>query len=380
MPTVALTDVTVRNLKPVAGKRITYLDKTLKGFGVMLTPQGHASYVFTFGANRQRVKLGDVGVIKLADARTAARTIAAQRQLGQHQPRKAPAYKTALDDFLEAKKPDLKSRTYADYKRLLTSYGFGQEKLTDITPHAIIKKLQKLSRGERAHAHVALKIFFRWAFRNHLIDSNPMERMGSPPKSKKRSRILSNDELKAIWNACAGMFGDIIKLCILTGQRRGEIVHLKWEWIKEDLITLPSEITKNSREHTFPIGPMARAVIDAQQRRNETPYLFPARKTWRKHSTVYNAWNKDMPKLRTASQTVAWVPHDCRRTFRTKWSELKVPREVAEKYINHITGAQSDVEQIYDRYHYLPEMREAVSAWEAHLGKLVALAQTPLAR
>jgi integrase len=371
MPTVPLTDVTVRSLKPVPGKRITYLDKSLKGFGVMVMPSGHASYVFTYGANRQRTKLGDVNVVKLADARTAARTIAAQRQLGQHYPTRAPAYKAALDDFLEAKKPDLKPRTYIDYKRLLTSYGFGQERMDAVTPQMILKKLKPLSRGEKSHAHVVLKIFFRWAFRNHLIEKNPFDRLGSPPKARKRVRILTDEELKAIWNACTGMFGDIIKLCILTGQRRSEIANLQWEWIKGDLIILPSAITKNRREHTFPIGAIALSIIHTQQRRNDTPYLFPARKTWRKKATVYNAWNKDTPKLRTASQTVGWVPHDCRRTFRSKWSQLKILREVAEKYINHITGVQSDVEQVYDRYSYLPEMREAVSTYEGHIARLV---------
>ena len=55
MPTISLTDLTVRNLKP-QGKRITYLDKSLKGFGVRITETGHACYVLTYGANRQRVK------------------------------------------------------------------------------------------------------------------------------------------------------------------------------------------------------------------------------------------------------------------------------------------------------------------------------------
>jgi len=373
MPIVTLTDMTVRTLKPVQGKRITYLDKTLKGFGVLVTPNGHASYVLTFGPNRQRVKLGDVGTIKLADARTAARNIAAQRQLGQYVPTRSPTYQAAMEDYLAERKPDLKPRTYKDYERLLKSYGFGLERMDAILPHTIIQKLKPLSRGERNHAHVALKIFFRWAFRKHLIERNPFERMDTPNKSKKRARVLTDAEIKAIWNAATGMFGDIIKLCLLLGQRRSEISHLKWEWVTGDLITLPPEITKNSREHTFVVGPMALAIINAQPRRNDTPYIFPARKRWRDTATVYNAWNKDMPKLRTASQTVGWVPHDCRRTLRTRWSELKIAREVAEKYINHITGAQSDVEQIYDRWSYLPEMREAVRLWEERVSQLIAV-------
>ena len=61
MPSIALTDLTVRNLKPVPGKRVTYLDKALKGFGVRVTEHGAKSYVLTYGEDRKRITLGIVG-------------------------------------------------------------------------------------------------------------------------------------------------------------------------------------------------------------------------------------------------------------------------------------------------------------------------------
>jgi hypothetical protein len=91
MPEVTLTDMTVRTLKPVEGKRITYVDRSLKGFGVRVSPSGHASYVLVVGANRTRIKLGDVGVVKLADARSAARQKLAEKQLGINQHTQAPS-------------------------------------------------------------------------------------------------------------------------------------------------------------------------------------------------------------------------------------------------------------------------------------------------
>src|SRR5260370_1404165 len=108
MPTIALTDLTLKSLKPAAGKRITYLCKQVKGFGVMVLPSGHRSYVYTFGANRQRVKIGDVGVVKLADARRAALNLAAERQLGRHQAKRAPTFASAIETFLEVKATKLK--------------------------------------------------------------------------------------------------------------------------------------------------------------------------------------------------------------------------------------------------------------------------------
>lgn len=80
MPVITLTDISIRNLKPVPGKRVTYLDKSTRGFGIRITENGQMSYVLTYGPNRTRVKLGDVGVIKLAEARHKARTLLAERQ------------------------------------------------------------------------------------------------------------------------------------------------------------------------------------------------------------------------------------------------------------------------------------------------------------
>ncbi len=376
MPVVTLTDITIRNLHHTPGKQVTYYDQSVKGFGVRLSQHGHASFVLVIGANRQRVKLGDVGIVKLQDARQAAKNLLAEKQLGHHFPARSGAFQEAVDDFLEAKAPKVKPRTLRDYKRLLTRHGFKQEKLSAVTPNGITKKLKPLPPSERFHAHIALGIFFRWCFRGHLVERNPMERMEPPTKGKSRERVLTDADLKAVWNAAEGDFGDIIKLCILLGQRRSEIAALQWDWIKDDTITLPETVTKNGREHTFPIGKMAAAIIANRTKHNSHPYLFPARKKWKDSATIYNAWGKDMPKLRTASTTEKWVPHDCRRTLRTRFAKLRIPREVAEKYINHISGVQAGVESIYDRHSYLPEMKRAVVQYEKHIHAIVTAARS----
>jgi hypothetical protein len=73
-------------------------------------------------------------------------------------------------------------------------------------------------------------------------------------------------------------------------------------------------------------------------------------------------------EARDYGETISgWTLHDLRRTFRTKWASLGASREVAERYINHISGVQAGVTGIYDRYSYLPEMRGAVARWEEHL-------------
>jgi integrase len=145
------------------------------------------------------------------------------------------------------------------------------------------------------------------------------------------------------------MFGHIVRLCILSGQRRSEIAQLAWEMIDQDaqLITLPSGLTKNGRQHTFPYGPMTVAIL--KELPTKAGHLFPARKTWRGKGTVYCAWNKDKPKLDVKSGTSGWVLHDLRRTFSSSWAALGIRLEVTEKYINHISGSTTGVAGIYNR-------------------------------
>ena len=330
MPTIALTDISVRHLKPVPGRRVTYLDKSLKGFGIRVTEQGQMSYVLTYGPNRTRVKLGEVGIVKLADARAKARTILAERQLGIHQPRGHETYEKAVEAFLEACRAKNKPRTVRDYTRLLNRHGFGAEKLADINPKDVQRKLDRLADtpGEQAHAQAVLKIFFSYCARRHLLDQSPMTRIDRPPRTESRSRVLSDPELAKICQACEGMFGQIVRLCILTGQRRSEIAQLTAEMIEGDCIRLPATLTKNRREHLFPIGKCAQAILAELPKKG---YLFPARKTWRTAGTVYNAWNKDKPRLDTKSGVTGWVLHDLRRTLVSNWAALGIRQEVTEK-------------------------------------------------
>jgi integrase len=366
MPVISLTDLTIRHLKPEAGKQVTYLDKTLKGFGVRVGAST-MTYVLIYGPNRARMKLGEVGILKLAEARQKARTILAERQLGQHRPKGHFTYQDALQGFLAAASVKNRPRTVKDYTRLLTSYGFGQERLGDITPRDVTKKLSGLGPGEKSHAHAALKIFFADCVRKSLLDQSPMLRVERLPRSEPRSRVLTDDELATVWRAGQGMFGDIIKLCVLLGQRRSEIANLRVEYIHDGLITLPATLTKNKHEHTFPYGPMTATILDTLPK---TGYLFPARKTWRGTGTVYCAWNKDKPKLDRASGVTGWVIHDLRRTFVSSWAALGIRLEVTEKYVNHISGSQGGIVGIYQRHTFLPEMKDAVARWETHLYSL----------
>jgi integrase len=208
----------------------------------------------------------------------------------------------------------------------------------------------------------------KWCYRKSYIDRNPMDRMEEPKGYQARDRVLTNEELRKVWNALeANTFGRIVKLLILTGQRETEVAHLTPNMLEGDTITLPSWLTKNNREHRFPIGKTAQSILAsgaASICQPTSSLLFPARGTTEK---LFNGWSKCKIALDKRSGVSAWRLHDLRRTFRTKWEELGIQPTVAERYINHISGEHAGIRRTYNRYDYMREMQEAVARWEDHL-------------
>ena len=143
-------------------------------------------------------------------------------------------------------------------------------------------------------------------------------------------------------------------------QRRGEIGALQWSWIKEDTITLPGSITKNKRTHTFPLGSLAKSIVEAIPETG--PYLFPAARSHirGKHTTHFNGWAKAKPLFNRGLEIEPFTLHDLRRTFSSHLAALGVPLHVTEKLLNHSSGSLSGVAAIYNRHTYLPEMWLAI--------------------
>lgn len=228
---------------------------------------------------------------------------------------------------------------------------------------------------------VAIKIFFRWADREGYLAANPCAVLKVPQAPSERERALSDKELAEVFSLALKEpypFGPIISLLILTGQRRGEIAALRWDWIdrEERTISLPSEITKNRRRHSFPYGPLTAEVIARIPQMGEL--LFPASRSHvRGHPTsVFNGWPKPKEAFdKKLSRVAPYTLHDLRRTFSSQLAALGTPIHVTEKLLNHVSGTLSGVAAVYNRYSYADEMRAAVMRFEEHLRKISTLAE-----
>jgi integrase len=193
----------------------------------------------------------------------------------------------------------------------------------------------------------------------------------TPSKSPPRTRLLTDDEIRSIWGACdhledrplpddagfsplghriprsPGSFPAIVKLLILTGQRRNEIASLRAEHIKDGVCTLPSALTKNKREHAIPLGALAADILSSYA--PKTGLLFPARGS---RETPFNGWSKSKAALDQRLTLEPWTLHDLRRYFSSTMARLGVRLEVTERLLNHVSGTQSGVAGIYNRHTY----------------------------
>ena len=363
-----LTDISIRHLeKPDKGQK-TYRDDVLKGFAVRVSQGGTKSYVLIYGQHRRLITIGRVGIIPLSDARKEAKRILAEHTLGKHQPLNI-SFKDAKDIFLKDKEDNNRSRTHQEYKRVLNKYfKLSNTPVKDITQLEVMRRVSKISKqAEMHHAFVTIRAFLNWCVRHRYLDRSPISNIPLPNPPTARERVLSLDELKEIYSKATDYpYGHINRLLILTGQRRGEIANLKWDWIKDNTITFPPEITKNKKTHTIPLCPIALSVIKDIPETSE--YLFPASRKMSKKTTVFNGWSKCKVAFDKTLEGVApYTVHDIRRSVATKLAENGIPIHVTEKLLNHISGSHGGIVGIYQRYEYLDEIRDALLQLESQV-------------
>ena len=365
MPIVSLTDLAIQKIKQPAEGEVTYYDKKLRGFGLRCST-GAKTFVLYVGKKRQRTTLGRYPTLSLQKARERAQELLAERTLGTIRP-PTIQFQKAKDLFIEACEAKNKPRTVYDYKRLLKHFAkLEYRPLDSIQAYEvgdIIGSLKKTP-TEAVHAYTTIRAFFRFCRKRGLILRNPIDGMEPPARLHSRDRVLSYEELAAIYRAAEGTFGTIVRLLMLTGQRRGEIAGLRAEFFdtKERTVTLPKILTKNKREHVFPYGKMAAKLITVP----ETGLLFPARG---KPDKPLNGWGKPKAELDKKLSVAPWRLQDLRRTMSTRMAELGVMPHVIERLLNHVNGTLNPIALVYNRAKYLDEMRAAVQLWERQLSK-----------
>ena len=322
--------------------------------------------------------------VKLDDARRIARQRFAQVELGadpaaERGPRPRPALTlgAAAERYLDAKRDRMRPNTYKAANDISRVYWkpLHERPLDAIKRADVAARLQELTKAHgRTSAARARGIFVGdvlWAMREGLCEANPVMATNDPAAGiLPRDRVLSDDEIRIVWNACGDdAAGRIIKLLLLTGCRREEIGALKWSEIEAGVLTIPGTRTKNGRALVLPLPAVAIELLAAVPKQNGGDFVFG-----RGGDTPFSGWSAAKLRLdarivmTTGKPLAHWTLHDLRRTMRSGLGMLGVPPHVAELAINHVKGG---VEAIYDRYRYQREIAAALARWAEHVLALV---------
>ena len=227
--------------------------------------------------------------------------------------------------------------------------------------------------------HSIVRGWFRWLCgkgRSTLrtrLKVNPALGIERPGRENRRDRVLSDDELVALWKAADAdgePFGSIIKLLILTGQRRGEIAGMRRDELDMDkrLWSLPGARTKNKLPHTVPLSDQVLAVIGSvTEIAGDFVFSVSGGKP------VSDGFSKLRKRLDARMKPAApWVLHDIRRSVATHMAEdLRIAPHIVEALLNHVSGHRAGVAGIYNRATYADEKAEALARWGAHVEQLV---------
>jgi integrase len=218
-----------------------------------------------------------------------------------------------------------------------------------------------------------LSKFYNWLIARDVVETSPVTGVERPHKEKPRERTLTDPELRQLWRACEGdgPFGQALRLIVLAGARRNEASHIRFSEIDEErrLWILPSERSKNAREHAIPLSSQAWAIIQSMPRFAGCDYVFTA-----DGSRPVTGWDKAKMRL-SAKAGIAeksWRLHDLRRTAASGMQRLGVPVPVIEKALNHQSGVFRGIVGTYQTHDYADQVRIAFERWADHVEALVS--------
>jgi integrase len=401
MPTVGLTDRFCSSAKAL-GERTDYFDQTVQGLALRVTVGGHRSWCFHFRSprdgKRARATIGTYPATSLAAARGKALEARGHVEAGQDprivltgQASAAMTVGALVNAYLaDPEKAALRSKDEIE-RRLRKNVipVIGQVRLSEMrrrdvrnVTDAILRRGRKV---EATRVFEDVRGMVRWAVQNEYLDANPLDGMAKPAEATSGSRVLSDEEIHTLWTGLSAALGRsvqcqrIVKLCIVTGQRVGEVAGMMRSEL--DLTArewrLPGTRTKNGHAHVVPLSDLAIKLIkESMAAAGEGHPIFPCGGSSLSPVAVArtilraNEITEGRPLGRFG--IAPWSAHDLRRTALTGMARLGVAPIVLGHVANHRTTTRAGVTlAVYSHYDYAKEKRAAVDLWAERLTGIV---------
>jgi integrase len=390
-----LTIKALENLKP-AGRRREVSDGGMPGLYFVIQPSGKQSwaYRYRFNGRPRKWTIGPCPAIDLKTARELAREALRKVAAGadpcaEKKAAKAAALVPTGLDLIETvtsrfvaqhAKRKLRPATAREIERLLEKEVVAPwrgRRLSQIGRADIHDLLDGIvARGSPVTANRTLAWLRRmcaWAIERGLIEVSPCAGIRAPAAETSRDRILSDDELKAVWWAADALetpYNGFIKLLILTGARRSEVAGMTWPEIDtaSRVWTLPAARAKNATEYQISLSDSATEIFRALPRIADSDLVFTlsGRIPIRGFHNIKTRIDDLMPAC------PPWTLHDLRRTFASGCARLGIAVHVVEAALNHRSGSIRGIAAVYNRYDYGTEKRAAMQTWARHVEAIVS--------
>jgi integrase len=357
-------------------------DEGTKGLALSLRPNGTKTwkFIYAFRGRSRWYTIGDATALGLADAHKRARALRVQvdDDKDPQAERKAERSKGTFEELASRYVEEYAKRHNKSWQQpaaLVCSHllpRWGKLRPADITRDDVKKVMAHCKPSVANQVLAAASAIFSWAIREGVggVKESPCRLVERNP-THARERVLSNSEIVKFWaafdNASSPQASTALKLILLTGQRPGEVAHMRREHIDGGWWTLPGKPdptlgwpgTKNGQTHRIWLSEPVRELIDDLDGKGPGFVLANAR-----HRAVDQLDGEMRDICAALGVTDKVTPHDLRRTFSSRVTALSFGRDAMNRVTNHKEGGIADV---YDRHGYEPENKKIMETVAAHI-------------
>ena len=387
----------IDSLKPINGKRTTFVSSVVVGLLLEIMPSGARSWRVRYrtpGGRRGKTRaftIGDAAIIKLGPAVDKAREVLGAVQLKGTDPQaekhaSGNSFEALFLDWLE-RHGKVKKKSWrhdeAMYHRHVHEQ-LGRMIAADIKRTHVVAALDgiagKASPTRANRAQSLISGVLSWAVNEGRLESTPAYRIPKRGMERPRERVLAPEEIRRLWSGMDdGPFGSamkrVLKLALVTGQRRSEIAEAGKSEL--DLRSpapawlIASARTKNGIVHRLPLTPLAEQLFTEAVNDSATEFVFPARTGSQSGAIDPDAVTRAMSKLIAILGIPNATVHDLRRTVGTNLARLGVSKDIRARILNHVEGARSVTDAVYNQHEFWAEKRTALELWEAELRRII---------
>jgi integrase len=304
-----LTDTLVRRLAPPEqGNRLHY-DDAVKGFACRVTAAGARSFVVNYRVDgrERRITIGSFPDWSVAAAREQAKSLKRHVDLGQDpmatrdQARGAPTVRDLAERYKAEHGPRKRPRSLAEDVMLLEQHILPRlghvrvDAVRRVDVEAMHRAITKDTPTRANRLLALLSTMFSLAVRWELCTINPCKGV-EKNREHRRERYLTGDELARLMTALAEhphqSSANAIRLLLLTGSRRGEVLGAQWNEfdLSEGTWTKPHTSTKQGKSHRVPLSAPARQLLAEMQAQSDSPALFPGRRGGDRQQSLKTFW------------------------------------------------------------------------------------------